>query len=244
MSVTKLFSDDPTIVNRYLAGQLDDAERVVFEAELARNPAALAELEATARLKVGLERLRETGELFEELRSQPMYTRPLFLASAAAVAALVIGFSFLRGAVFSHPGAPLLAARATSFISAQGAALPPGNTFAVYRKRVDGYDTVVELPATAQAIELRVLPQMQARSGRYKVSLAHLREDDSLEPANVVTDVKPDGDGFLSVFADSSRLARGRYRLTVSGDERIDPGAAAPGAAADVFLLRVIRAAE
>ncbi len=61
MSVTKLFSDDPTIVNRYLAGQLDDAERVVFEAELARNPAALAELEATARLKVGLELCKGSG---------------------------------------------------------------------------------------------------------------------------------------------------------------------------------------
>ena len=69
MSVTNLFNDDdPTIASRYLAGQLTDAERAAYEAELEKDSKALRELEATARLKVGLERLRETGQLDDMLR--------------------------------------------------------------------------------------------------------------------------------------------------------------------------------
>jgi len=57
--------DDPTRASRYLADQLSDAECAEYEARFTEDPDAVAELEATARLKIGLERLRRNGELSE-----------------------------------------------------------------------------------------------------------------------------------------------------------------------------------
>jgi hypothetical protein len=234
MSVTNIETEDPTVANRYLAGQLTDAERVTFEAELERNPHTLRELEATARLKVGLEKLRETGELREELRRSPPWRHPLFLAVAATFAAFVVGFSLFRGDI-SRDTPPLLAASATSFVDQRGSVLPVAGTFAVFRKRVDAYDAVIELPQTRQAIELRVLPQAAAQSGRYRVSLSRMRDDDSLQRIASLPDLRPGGDGFVTVFADTSRLTPGRYRLVV-----FDNGEGDTPADSDSFLLRMV----
>ena len=57
MKVQDRFKDDPTMASRYLADQLSDSEREAFEASLLRNPDVARELEATARMKVGLGRL-------------------------------------------------------------------------------------------------------------------------------------------------------------------------------------------
>src|SRR5256885_228405 len=64
---TQSLIDDPTRASRYLAGQLSEAECADYEAHFAADPEALAELEATARLKIGLQRLRRTGEISELL---------------------------------------------------------------------------------------------------------------------------------------------------------------------------------
>ena len=216
MSVTNLFDDtDPTLANRYLAGQLSDAERAAFEAELEASGATLQELEATARLKVGLERLRETGEL-EHLLRPTSTTRQIIVGLAASVAVAVIAASFLLGYFRQPASAPLLAATAASFMDMQGSALSIGATVAVFRKRTGDYDAVIRLPPTRNAIEIRVLPQIGAPAERYRVSMARMRPDDTLEPSQSVADLRPGDDGFVSVFADSARLEPGHYRLAVS----------------------------
>src|SRR5262249_37968305 len=55
--------DDPTRASRYLADQLSEAECAEYEARITEDPDTVAELEATARLKIGLQRLRRSGEL-------------------------------------------------------------------------------------------------------------------------------------------------------------------------------------
>jgi hypothetical protein len=235
MSVTPLFSDaDPTLTNRYLAGQLTDAERATFETELERNPAALQELEATARLKVGLERLREMGQLDYVLR--PTSTlQQVFVGLAATLAVGVIAISFLMG-YFGRQGTdPLLAATSAAFADTQGSALPVSATFVVFRKRASDYDAVIELPATRTAIELRVLPQIGTPSRRYRVSLAQVRDDTSVAPVETLGDLLPESDGFVTVFADSARLAPGRYRMSISDAQGTAP--------TDTFLLNVLPAA-
>jgi hypothetical protein len=241
MSVTNLFEDgDPTLANRYLAGQLTESERAAFETELESNRVTLRELEATARLKVGLERLRETGELDAMLRPTSL-TRQLIVGLAATVALGVIGLSFLLGYVKqSHSSLPLLAALPAALVANQGTALPVAGPVAVFRKRQDSYDAVIELPATPQAIQIRVLPQVAIGADRYRVSLAHLRDDRSLDAPASVAHLRADADGFVTVFADASRLIPGQYRLAVSAED----GETEDPTKAESFLINVIPASK
>jgi hypothetical protein len=216
MSVTNIVRDDATLANRYLAGQLSEPERAAVETELVSNPDALRELEATARLKVGLEKLRETGELDVLLRPEQNWRSPFVMALAAGLGVLVIGAFLVRG-MMTETRAPILASAVASLVDPSGNALPVARTFAVFRKRVEAYDAVIERPSSRQAIEIRVLPETVATPPSYRVALSRLRDDETLEPVATVEGVQPGEDGFLSVFADSTGLAPGRYRLTVLG---------------------------
>jgi hypothetical protein len=231
MSVTPFVRDDVTLANRYLAGQLSESERSALEAELTQNPDVLREVEATARLKVGLEKLRESGELEELLQPAQSWRNPYLVGLAAALGVLVVGAFLIRGAT-QGSGEQVLVAAVSSLVDTSGNALPVARTFAVFRKRVEAYDAVVDLPPTRQAIEIRVLPETVASPATYQVSLSRMREDETLEPVATVSDVRPGEDGFLSVFADSAALQAGRYRLTVFGS-----GGAS--ASPDTYLIKV-----
>jgi hypothetical protein len=229
MSVTNIVRDDATLANRYLAGQLSEPERSALETELVSNPDALRELEATARLKVGLEKLRETGELEALLRPQQSWRSPFVMALAAGLGVLVIGAFLVRG-MTTDTRAPILASAVASLVDPNGNALQVARTFAVFRKRVEAYDAVIERPASRQAIEIRVLPETVATPASYRVALSRMRDDETLEPVATVEGVEPGEDGFLSVFADSAGLAPGRYRLTVLGGSTTSP---------DTYLIKV-----
>jgi len=236
MSVTNIDLNDFSVANRYLAGQLDDAECAAFEAQLVRNPQSLQLLEATARLKVGLEKLRETGELAHALTPRPWHGRSLLMALAASVVALVIGLFLSRSSV-ELAGPTLLAANRSAFVDLQGEVLPLATTLAVFRKRVEAYDAVIELPSSPQSVALRVMPETPAESGRYRVSLLHLGDAAAPEAVASVAGLRPDGEGFVTVFANAWRLIPGRYRLVVSHD-----GVDDSPTGGDAFLIRVMPA--
>ena len=108
---TQSLIDDPTRASRYLADQLTDAECAEYEARFVEDPDAVAELEATARLKIGLQRLRSNGELSELIAgtAAPQPNRTWMLAMAAGIAAVVIGVSlwFPRtGPIVGSPSSP------------------------------------------------------------------------------------------------------------------------------------------
>ena len=84
------YIDDHHIAARYLAEQLDEAEREAFEAYYLQHPDVLRDMEAAARLKTGLAQLRDAGELVQLLKPQPWYRDQRYLA-AAAVAAIAVG---------------------------------------------------------------------------------------------------------------------------------------------------------
>ena len=228
--------DDPTRASRYLAGQLSEAECEDYEAHFAADPEALAELEATARLKIGLQRLRRTGELSELLAGSGSHSpnRTWMLAMAAGVAAAVIGISvwFPRtGGVTS----PMLAAAPGLFKDHSGHGLSVSATAPLFRTRAEKYDAVIELPATRGAIRLRVLPSNPAESARYQASLARLQDDNTAAKGVTIADLRPSSDdGFVDVFADSSLLTPGRYQLILtreSGD--------AGSSESDTFVIKV-----
>ena len=223
MPVTNLFNDDdPTIASRYLAGQLTDSERAAYEADLESDAGTLRELEATARLKVGLERLRETGQLDGMLRTTST-TRQIFVGLAATIAIAVIAASFLLGYFRQPANAPWVAAASAAFVDRQGNALAIGPTVAVFRTREGKLDAAVQLPATRQVIVLRALPESGAPTDLYRLSLARLREDGSAEPSQAVAALRPAEDGFVTVYIDSALLTPGRYRMTVSSGDSQTP---------------------
>ena len=231
MKVDSKFKDDPTMANRYLADQLSDAERATFEASLLQNPEAAQELEATARLKVGMERLRESGELDKIVSSRPFFERPGFFAAAASIGVLAIGLVVVRWQNGSEPS--MLASTASEFIDASGKVLAVGSTPPMLRVRSEKYDAEIELPVERQALKLRLLPASPGGVEKYSVSLARLKDDGSTEAVAAVKDLRPAPDGFITVFADSASMQAGRYQLTVTGE-----GSGAP-VYGETFVIRV-----
>jgi hypothetical protein len=230
--------DDPTRASRYLADQLTPAERADYEARFLEDPEMVAELEATARLKVGLQRLRQDGELSELIAAQAASSpnRIWMLALAASIIAVVIGI----GIWFPRSGttaAPVLASAASVFKDRSGHPLSVLATAPLFRTRAERYDAVIELPKTRGAIRLRVLPSTPGDAARYQAALSRIKEDDSPEPIVSITDLQPSAeDGFVDVYADSALLAPGRYRLALT---RQPASSAGEG---DTFVIKIAAA--
>jgi hypothetical protein len=205
------------LASRYLAGTLSDAERAAYEPKVAEDEGTVRELEATARLKVGLARLRESGELGELLRPTPWAQFRPALALAAAVALVAIGIVLVRLSGTGNTAPPLLAASVTSLVDRQGSVLPVTRTLAVFRKRMQGADATLEAASAPQAIELRVLPETTVASEDYRVTLTRVIDARASESMASIAALRPAADGFLDVFIDASRLTAGSYQLDVLG---------------------------
>lgn len=227
MKVEDKFKDDPTIASRYLADQLSDSERDAFEASLLQNPEMVQEVEATARMKVGLARLRDSGELDKLVGARPFFERPGFLAVAASIGVLAVGLVFFRWQSATEPS--VLASSAAAFDKV----LAVSSTPPMLRVRSDKYDAEIELPVERQALKLRLKPEASAGAANYSVSLARLKDDGSTESVAAVKDLRPAEDGFISVFADSASLSPGKYQLTVTGEKSEAP------VYGETFVIRV-----
>jgi hypothetical protein len=212
------YIDDHHIVARYLANQLSDSDREAFEAYYLQNGEMMQELEAAARLKVGLMQLRDAGELDSLLQRRASRT-PWLLALAAGVAVAAVGIALL---VQRQPTVPvLLAGSASALLDASGRALPLSRLHTIERMRgAASVDRTIDLPSVPQAIGLQIAPEYEASPPRYQVELASMpaagqgseqiiAEADSLEP---------NAAGFVEVYLDSSRVQPGAYRITLSGD--------------------------
>ena len=214
------YVNDRHVVARFLAGQLSEEESRSFEEYMLAHPEVVHELESTARLKVGLHRLDEAGELTALLKPKTPMGDMRYVALAASVAILALGLFF----VFrnSPHQLPTLAASLGGLVSPSGVTLRTGRAYAILRTRGSTYDAQIELPASPQAIELRVSPDLTAHPARYRVTLARIADDDSLSDVGTVGGLIPDPAGFVSVYVDSSKLTHGRYRLFLRGDAGTD----------------------
>jgi hypothetical protein len=225
--------DDPTRASRYLADQLTPTECAEYEARFIEDPEAVAEIEATARLKVGLQRLRQSGELGELIAGTGHpHMRTWMVAMAASVLAVVIGLSLWIPRSGTST-APVLASAVSAFKDRSGHSLSVLVTAPLFRTRAERYDAVIQLPSTRGAIKLRVLPSAAAESARYQASLARIKDDDSSVRIVAIDDLKPSAeDGFVDVYADSDLLAPGRYRLILTRE-------ASTTGDGDTFVIKV-----
>ena len=230
MQTGRRIHDDPALASRYLAGQLSPAELQAYEQHLLENPDAVRELEATARMKVGLANLRDTGQLEKLLRAKPaLSSRWPALAAAAALIVLAVGL----WRSIDTPGDATLVATAAELVDRAGRPLASGSSYALLRTRSSTYDAVIELPPEPRAayrarprsatrtwcpepraIELRVRPEIVAPV--YSVALSQIRPDGSVTQIGNVSELAAQSDGFVRLYVDSSRLASGPYLLVIT----------------------------
>jgi hypothetical protein len=214
MQTDTRIQDDPGLASRYLAGQLSSAELQQYEQHLLENPDAVRELEATARMKVGLANLRDTGQLDKLLRQRtPLRSRWPALAAAAAL--IVIAVGVWRG--IDMPRDATLVATAGELVDRTGRPLASGSSYALLRTRSSTYDAVIELPPDPRAIELRVRPDTPAPV--YTVALSRIHPDGSTLQIGNVNELQAQSDGFVRLYVDSSRLESGPYLLVITPAE-------------------------
>lgn len=219
MQAANRYPDDAAIAQRYLAGQLSPSEQEAYEQYFLHDPDAVRELEATARLKVGLASLRDGGQLDSLLRAAPATPRrAVWVAIAASVAVIAIAVGLWRDV--RGPDAPALMASAANLLGSSGKPLAVGATYVLMRTRAAEHDLVLELPAAPQALELRVLPESTAPA--YDAVLSRALSDGTVAQATAVNHLTPGPDGFVRLYVDSSRIEPGVWLLTVA--PRVETG--------------------
>jgi len=233
MQTSKRIQDDASLAGRYLGGTLSDTERETYEQHFIENPEAVQELEAAARMKVGLANLRDSGQLvmLEKTRSTS-WRRPAGMALAASIALAVVGVALWRGMSIDSDG---LMSASAELIDRAGQRLVVGESYALLRTRGTDYDAIVELPAQPAAIELRVRPESQAPT--YRATLSRIQPDGSILQVAAVNELRMESDRFVRLYVDSTRLEPGPYLLVLSASD-----GAPREVAASAFRLKVLPA--
>jgi hypothetical protein len=236
---------DPTTAGRYLAGQLSDEEQAAYEATMVAHPEALRELEATARLKVGLAKLREQGQLDELLHAPGaasllgLLRRPVVVALAASLTLALVGGLLWRNTL---PRADILYASLGALQSHSAASRSLVGHYTLVRTRAANAEVLLPPAPANQALELRVLPDISPGAAGYLVTLFQVRADGTAAPRPLATSaaVRAGDDSFITLYVDSSLLTEGAYQLKVSA-----AGAPAGGALpeSEYFQLRVAKPA-
>jgi hypothetical protein len=147
--------------------------------------------------------------------------RWIYLAAAAAIAALAVG-AFLI--VDRSPVArPILVASVNGLPRTYGD--PQSRIvrqYAILRTLGSSVDAEIALPTPGEVLELRVLPEFTPRPQRYRVHLFRMSADDSLQSVAELGGLTPAADTFVSIFVDAARLQPGAYRLAIAGDPDTD----------------------
>ena len=209
------YIDEHHVVARYLADRVTDAERSGFEAYLLEHADMVQEMEAAARFKVGLMQLQESGELAKLMKPKPRYLQWKFIAAAAAVVLmLMLGvYEYSRRATSLQ-----LIATNIDTLGAGGELPEIAAKHAIFRTRAGPVDAEIVQTKAGQVVELRVLPEFTADPARYRIVLARMSMDDSVEAVADLGGLVPASDRFVNVFLAAARLKPGQYQLTISGD--------------------------
>ena len=202
---------DDEAISAYLAGRLSDAEASAFEARIEREPTLVKTLEATLRLKEGLEVLRESGQL-EGLRRAPRRSRASLVFALAAAAGVATVAVLVALQFFARP--PLISASVDRLGMPGGvsAAVAAHYTFAAVRQATR--PPVLDLPVGG-AIEIRILTSRTGKPTTYRATLESAPLTGTPVVIGTVMHLVRDTDGFVAVYADASRLTPGDFALSV-----------------------------
>lgn len=203
------------VIERYLAGQLSDAEADAFERALEAHPELARDVERIARMKTGFEVLERRGEL-AKLLAQPVAPPKRRVAWVAAAAAVVLALGLLVFRQAEPPGpATLLAASLDALSSRSESPIPLRASVALARARGMGADA--ELTSSgkqAGAAELE-LATGGAAGTPYAVELLAI-DSAGARAVSTVTGAKTDASGAVHVFVSLQALAPGPYLLRLT----------------------------
>jgi len=207
--------EDPSLMGRYLADQLTPQECADVERAIQQDPELLAELEATARLKLGLARLREVGHLEGLQKKSPLLRMARLLPLVAALVAVAMGVAVWRSVQGPTITTDWLVSSPERLTKNSGQPLPITASIAVFRKRAR-LNVQLPLPRGPGAVQLRIRPTAGRPSAHYRLRLAALGQGAPLNGVGIVENLIPAADGFVTVYADASHLPFGKYRLALS----------------------------
>jgi anti-sigma factor RsiW len=208
------------VIERYLAGQLSDAEADAFEARLESQPELARDVEQIARMKTGFAVLERRGELAKLLAHPvaPPNRRAPWLAAAAAVFVGAIGFLVFRQAESPAPAA-LLAVSLDALSRHSESPIPLRASVSLARARGMGADAELNASAVAPgAAELELATGDAART-HYSVELLAIDSAGARAVAKL-PDAAADDAGILHLFVSLHAVKPGPYllRLTPTGD--------------------------
>lgn len=218
------------IVARYLAGQLNEAERSEFESYYADHREVVKDIERTLRLREGLAVLHERGELEPLVRARPRAAWPMALGLAAALGVLAVGVWLWVSQGTVTPIVNTLAA----LQDRSGAPLSVASSHVLVRLRGPSSDVAIPLPHERGAIELRILPSAHTENGSFRVLLGQLDAADAIAPLGDTRAQASAEDGFVTTWLDSAGLSTGRYVV-----ELIPAGGEAAGLPSDRFVIEL-----
>ncbi len=199
-------------IHAYLGGRLSHADTRAFEERLPRDPELVRAMEDTLRLREGLEVLRERGELAGLLRA-PRRARSYWafgsaLAAGIASVAVFLGLQFLGRA-------PIVTASIDALAAHAGAPLPVTARYTFAAMRQANANPAFDLPPTG-VLELRVLASGADPARSYRATLTLVPDAAPAATIGTAARLRSDTDGFVTFYADASRLAPGDYALAVA----------------------------
>jgi hypothetical protein len=203
--------DENLLIERYLTGQLNEAESSAFEERVASQPEFYRQIETILRFKEGLAILHQRGELELLMKGRRW---PRGITRAVAAAAIIAGIALW---VWWLPpkGAPGMLARSSAKIVSTSTTLPGGPQYLLIRTRDPSKPVEIELSGAQRAIELKVLPAESNSGEKYRITLERLSLDGRASSLQKIDDISPGADGYLDLCLDASQLAVGSYVLLV-----------------------------
>jgi hypothetical protein len=223
--------EDDNVVERYLAGQLDERQAREFEAHYAQDPETVRAIERVLRLKEGLAVLRERGELDALLRERSFaaYWKPA-LALAAGIAVLMVGVWLWIGYSTMSP----IAATLAELTDSRGQPIHTSSTHVLVKMRGPATILDIPLPAERSAIELRMIPSARPSNGAFRVELDKVdpKQNNRVVPLGETRARAGAEDGVVVAYLDSAKLTPGEIRVQLS------PAESGAGSA-DVFIIHL-----
>ena len=217
------------VIERYLAGQLTDQEAMAFEAYVEAHPEITRDIEEIARMKTGLVRLKDRGDLPSVVVPRGNWISRRTGLVAAGVAVVAIGLLMFAPALNHRQDRTLMAATIESLA---GDERPPVmiSSIVLSRSRSLTPETLHASPQESfvqVSIELFAEDDLQA----YSVQLLQMIGG-TLEPRAELADLRVNAEGNLVVYLREDSLRAGDYVLRVAGSAAEEP--------AD-FALRISR---
>jgi hypothetical protein len=201
------------VIERYLAGQLSDAEADAFEARLESQPELARDVEQIARMKTGFAVLARRGEL-AKLLSRPVappHRRAPWMAAAAAVIVGAIGFVMFRHADSPAP-ATLLATSLEALSRHSDSPIPLRASVSLARARGIGADA--ELSAAPGAAELELATGGTA-GAHFSIELLAI-DSAGARPIAKLPDAMTDASGAVHLFVSLHAVKPGPYLLRLT----------------------------